>query len=170
MQDLKNLHRIETDILLEEASKMQMVKVKRRCKNNSCWKITQEKLKLKWRVRQWTNTKRVWNNSWQGMNRSKNNNWCRDKIFSISWGKIYSVMKTGLSMVILFAMHFGAFGPLIMKDMSMQKWKTSWLYLRKRLNKDLNPEISPKALQCQDLGQVSIQNWTKNITWLSNKT
>ena len=67
-------------------------------------------------------------------------------------------MKTGLSMVILFAMHFGAFGPLIMKDMSMQKWKTSWLYLRKRLNKDLNPEISPKALQCQDLGQVSIQN------------
>ena len=67
-------------------------------------------------------------------------------------------MKKRLNMVILFAMHFGAFGPLIMKDMLIPKWKMSWSYLRKRLNKDLNQEIFQKHLLCQDLEQVSTQN------------
>ena len=101
------------------------------------------------------------------MSRNKSNNWCKGRIFWISWGKIYLVTKRKLHKETLYVMLFGASGPPIMSATLIPKWRMNLSYLRKRSNKDLKIGRCLNHLQCLDLELISIRNYIKNTMGIS---
>lgn len=112
--------------------------------------------------RLWTKAKLIWSSNWPVMSKSKNNNWCRGKIYSINWGKTYLDMKRRLLKVISFAMPSGDFGPPTTNDISIQKWRTNWLFSRRKSSKDLKIATSPRPSPCPELAHNSIKSFTRS--------
>lgn len=110
-----------------------------------------------------TMEKQIWNSIWLEMNKNRSNNWCKDKISWINWEKTYLDMRKRHLKAILYVMHSGDFGQLIMKDISTQKWKMSLSYSRKRLNKDLRIVKFQNRSPCLELEPIFIKNCIKNI-------
>mgnify|MGYP006932390479 CR=1 FL=1 len=140
---------------------------------SSKWKsLSLRTIRLKWlQIIAWILTKITWDlsNNPSEIDKWRNNNCCKGKIFYCNWEKTSLGWKRSLLMAILNAMLSGDFGQLIRKDMSTPRWRRNWLCSKRRLRRDLRIEMYLKPLNFQGWAALSISNYKISTISRSSK-